>query len=407
MAFQEFTPLEYLMIDVANNFGLDKDDWDDRISWFRQNEENLETMLEQASEPALFYAGVEAYRRAVKGLPIGYPISLDATSSGAQLLAVMVGCRKSAKLCNVLDVGSRMDLYTSHYQAMCDLVSMPKKITRKEAKQAIMTAFYGSTAMPRVVFGEGELLEAFYKVMEENTPGIWELNQALLGLWRADAYSHDWVMPDNFHVHVKVMDDHAEKIDFLGHSYTVHSKINQPMTSGLSIGANLVHSVDGMVVREISRRCTFDHSRKVEVMELCIDAATHTNEDRIYKSKAANMIRTLLARHEASGFLSARIIDHIDSSTIQLLDAAQRTAVWDLVASMPERSFPVLAVHDCFRVHPNHANDLRRQYNQILHEIANSKILENLATQIAGEPVIVTSYGSFGNDILEANYSLS
>ena len=169
--------------------------------------------------------------------------------------------------------------------------------------------------------------------------------------------------------------------------------------------------VDGMVVREISRRCTFDHHRKVEVMELCIEAPTHTSteksEDRIYGSKDAKMIRTLLNRYEASGFLSARIIDHIDSSTIQLLDAAQRTAVWDLVASMPERSFPVLSVHDCFRVHPNNANDLRRQYNQILHEIANSKILESLATQIAGEPVIVTRHGSFGNDILEANYALS
>jgi hypothetical protein len=407
MAFQSFTPIEYLMIDVANNWGHDKDDWDDRISWFKQNEPDLETMVEQAAEPALYYAGVQAYRRAVQGLPIGYPISLDATSSGAQLLAVMIGCRKSAKLCNVLDVGSRMDLYTIQYKAMCDLVTMPKKITRKECKQAVMTAYFGSTRQPKSTFGEGEILEAFYKVMEENTPGIWELNQALLGLWRADAYSHDWVMPDNFHVHVKVMDDHAEKVDFLGHSYTVHSEINQPTTSGLSIPANLVHSLDGMVVREISRRCTFDHHRKVEVMELCIDAPTHTDEDRLYGSKDAKMIRTLLNRYEASGFLSARIIDHIDSSTIQLLDAAQRTAVWDLVASMPERSFPVLSVHDCFRVHPNNANDLRRQYNQILHEIANSKILESLATQIAGEPVIVTRHGSFGNDILEANYALS
>ena len=45
--------------------------------------------------------------------------------------------------------------------------------------------------MPRIIFGEGELLEAFYKVMEERTPGIWELNKALLEIWQPNAYSHD------------------------------------------------------------------------------------------------------------------------------------------------------------------------------------------------------------------------
>lgn len=406
MTFQTFTPIQYLMIDVANNYGLDKEDWDARIAWFETNADNLEALVTSADNPALFHAGVQAYKRALAGQPIGYPVSLDATSSGAQILAVLVGCVKSAKLCNVLDVGHRMDLYTMQYQSMCDLVKMPATITRNKAKEAIMTAYYGSTAMPRKIFGEGELLNAFYSVMESETPGIWELNQSLLGLWQSHAYSHDWVMPDNFHVHVKVMDDHSENVEFLGHSYTVHSKVNQPTDTGLSIGANVVHSIDAMVVREITRRCSFDHSRKVEVMELCLNAPSHTSEP-VGKSADATKLRFLLRRYAASGFLSARVLDHINADTIQLLDAGERNAVWDLIATMPERSFHVLSVHDCFRVHPNYANDLRRQYNQLLHEIANSNLLVDLASQIVGEPVVAERYGSFGNAILEANYALS
>ena len=34
MAFQEFSGKDYLRIDIANSFGLDKEDWDVRLAWF-------------------------------------------------------------------------------------------------------------------------------------------------------------------------------------------------------------------------------------------------------------------------------------------------------------------------------------------------------------------------------------
>ena len=84
MTFQTFTGMQYLQIDIANNFGLDLDkkDWNSRLAWFSENESKLESLLNQAENPALFYAGVQAYQAALKGESIGYPISLDSCSSG-------------------------------------------------------------------------------------------------------------------------------------------------------------------------------------------------------------------------------------------------------------------------------------------------------------------------------------
>ena len=135
--FQQFSGMQYLQIDTANNFGLDKEDWDVRLDWFNQVEGDLESLIKDAEEPALFYASVEAYRRAKRKEPVAYPISLDATASGIQLLACLTGCRKSAELCNVVDAGKRMDAYTALYGSMLNLVGEAAKIERKQVKQAV------------------------------------------------------------------------------------------------------------------------------------------------------------------------------------------------------------------------------------------------------------------------------
>ena len=229
MAFQEFTSKEYLKIDIANNMGLDKDDWDDRLSWFKNNEPNLEKLLPKADEPALFFAAVKAYRKAQQGKVVNYPISLDATSSGIQILAALTGDRKAAALCNVIDTGHREDAYTGLYTAMCDKIGDRTKIDRKDTKRAIMTAFYSSTAVPKTVFGEGLLLDIFYETMKENAPAAWELNETMLAIWNPKKFSNDWVLPDNFHAHIKVMPTISENVHFLNAPYEVQYSVNRPM----------------------------------------------------------------------------------------------------------------------------------------------------------------------------------
>ena len=139
MAMTQFTGMEYLMIDVANNFGLGKKDWRERLDWFKANEGKLESLVKSAEEPALYYAGVKAYRKAQRGEVVQYPISLDATSSGLQILACLTGDRAAAMICNVLDAGKRCCAYNLVYEHMLKALGKAPVLTAKNVKRAVMT----------------------------------------------------------------------------------------------------------------------------------------------------------------------------------------------------------------------------------------------------------------------------
>lgn len=419
---QTFTPIEYLKIDIANSAGMDKSSWQERIEWFEAREAALlelfsdenddrkaerKKVLRDQDEPALFYAGLKAYMAALDGKAIDYPISLDATASGAQLLSVLIGCEKSARLCNVVPTGHREDLYTNVFNMMRGrLGDAAGTIQRKDAKTAVMTSLYSSTAEPERVFGTGDKLDTFYAVMEEEATGIWKLNKALIKLWRPENSVNEWMLPDGFNVKIKVMDKEITDVVFLDETYEITRNVNQPTKTGRSISANLVHSLDGMVVREILRRCYHNADQLAKVEELCLRHSDRTKRMFADQAKTHNerMVAMLAKAYDQSGFLSARILDFIDDSSILF---APTGAVWALLDSVPSKSFPVITVHDCFRVHPNYANDLRQQYRTILAEIAESKMLDYLASQIAGVQLETPKIDDIASKVREAEYALS
>lgn len=61
-----------------------------------------------------------------------------------------------------------------------------------------------------------------------------------------------------------------------------------------------------------------------------------------------------------------------------------------------------------FRCLPRYGNDLRRQYNRLLSEIARSDLLSFLLSQILKRKVQIGKLDyDLWKDILEANYALS
>lgn len=409
---QTFTGKQYLQIDIANNFGLDKLTWDERLAWFDENQHQINQLLNQADEPALYFAGLKAWDSFLRKAPSGYMCSFDATSSGLQILACLTGDREAAQLCNVINfsedgVIQRRDGYTVIYNAMVGNLKAKSVyaggIERDDCKQAIMTALYGSEAMPKQVFGEGVQLRVFYETMKQSAPGAWELNDFFRhGCWNPEAYSNDWVLPDNFHVHVKVMDTVKEVVQFHNQPYDTFYKVNQPMEEGRSIGANVTHSLDGMVVREMVRRCSYDPVALTRVINAIDDQDAGYG---MFDDRDTEMVQELWEHYEKSGFLSVRILDHIQLNNANIVDAQ---VIWELINTLPEKPFEVIAVHDCFRCLPNYVNDLRKQYNQILSDIARSDMLSYILSQLLGRKTKIGKLDpDMWKDVLDAEYALS
>ena len=402
--FQTFKPHEYVMIDIASNYGHDKESWDFRINWFKENEHQLISLIPTAENPAMFFAGIQAWAAYKEGKPSGYPISLDGTSSGLQLLACLRGDRKAAELCNVVDTGVREDAYTKVYKAMLAKIGDSAKISRSDIKSAIMTGLYGSEAVPEAVFGEGtELLKTFYETMNELAPGAWELNQAFLAMWDANALSYNWILPDNFHVQIKVIGAVKENVHFRNAVFEITQRKNMTQKKGRSIGANVTHSVDSYVVRELTRRCNYDPEAIMQIKTtLCAAENQVVDMDCPY----AEMVSTLWEHYKKTGMLSTRIFDYLTEENVCLV--TDRSVVWRLIYSLPRKPFTVMAIHDCYRALPAYGNDLRQQYNNLLSEVAQGTLLNNLLTQLLGRPFDAGKLNpELWKEVKQTNYALS
>ncbi|UCR75542.1 RNA polymerase 2 [Alcaligenes phage vB_Af_QDWS595] len=403
MAFQQFTGMQYLKMDIAARHSMDKENWEDRLNWYEENQNQLMNVVGQAEEPAQYVAAVKSMFEVKQGLASGYPISLDATSSGLQILAAITNDAKAAALCNVIDIGYRADAYKIIFEFMKEVLGSSANIERGDTKDAIMTALYGSEAQPKRVFGEGTpMLHCFYETMKSKAPAAWAINEAFRNMWNPEKTINSWVLPDNFHVHVKVIDTIAEDIRFLDEPHTVMYKVNQAMPDGRSLGANSIHSLDGMIVREIGRRCNYDPKQLQLVLgTLNGDEPSYIN----IKDSDVEMAEKLWNHHNRTGYLSARILDYVNPETLKFMDANR---IHELILSMPKRPFQVIMVHDCFRCLPNYGNDLRKQYNIQLWELAKSSVLSSIVSQIIGKDVNVGKQDPYMvNSILEANYALA
>ena len=361
---QYLTPEQYIKIDIANSFGMDTLTWNGRLDWF-QNQEKNGFDINEAKEPAMALAGLNAYEDMSQGKPIGYPISLDSTASGIQWLSVLTHDENGAMISNVIDSGKRIDSYTYLYEEMKSIGSIGH-ITRDDTKHGIMTSLYGSVLLPEIVFGNS--LDLFHAVMEVQLPNAWALNKALLELWDPLAIEHNWTMPDGFEVHIPVMVAKNIPFSFRGTNYEFTKYVQDSKPKGRSLSANLTHSIDSLAVREVVRRCSYDPKIIRRSMEVLAGMNSYygTKEETILAERLASL-------YQETGMLSVRVLQVLNKHSIKFFDEKE---LLELMKSLPKKPFRVLTIHDAFRALPKYGNDLREQYKNVITQVAESNFLD-------------------------------
>ena len=136
---KSFSGYEYILIDIANQFGLDKLLFEERIQWAQDHLSELESLSDKAECQPLYKKAVMALRKAQAGLPTGHRVGFDAVCSGIQVMSVLTGCVAGASATGLVDPNVRADAYSSVTKAMEVLLNGHLTVSRADAKRALMT----------------------------------------------------------------------------------------------------------------------------------------------------------------------------------------------------------------------------------------------------------------------------
>lgn len=393
---QLFTGKQYLQIDIANNTGFDKLNYDERIQKTKEmypedviktatNEQLKELVqINQAEEPELTFAGLMAYRDVLNSIPTGYRVALDSCCSGSQIMSALSRCQSGLNLTGMI-TNQRMDLYTEVFKRFKQVSGVEKEISRKHIKKAIMTSLYGSKQKPERTLGKHHM-DSFNQVMNEMCEGAWTLRQVLLDCWNPNTDIQQWVMPDGFHVECPVLVKKEYSFESNGEQYSFTVKEQESSNTGLSNVANLTHSCDSLIVREMIRRVKYDAEKCANVLywlnQYNLEHGADIKEGNI---DTLPMFDLLMQYFEESNFLSVRIIDEIRSiEDVARLSTKHRNRLKDTLSKMLSyKPFDIAIIHDSFSTNPNNLNYVRYWYNDMIANIVDSDLLQCLLDQIS------------------------
>jgi len=379
-----YSAKEYMQVEIANAYGLDHQLFEDRIDWVNQNEKDLENLEDSAESMYEYAAAVLAYRDAQQGKPTGFMVGLDACASGIQMLSVLTKCATGCEASGVIG-STRKDPYTTTTTIMSDLLSAEQMHERADIKQALMTVVYGSEKTPKDLFGEDTVeLKAFYKAARLTAPGAMKLLDLLKDLWDPEALSYSWTAPDGFNVRcpVKVLKQKRIEIDTLENhpTFTHQYYANEPIETGRFLAANIAHSIDAYIDRELRARCMMDRAQLITVAAQLQRAIKHQ-----HTAYGATPPEVAWREHQCISLVGA---EYAYDYGIHAFSYEYCVALLDLINKVTGRPrFTVVSIHDKFKCLANYMTWVRQMYIDLLSELSQGNSLNVILSAIAGKAV--------------------
>lgn len=383
-----YSPKQWLLIDLASMYGLDKKEFDERLQWGRDVLPDIQKCtdivelkaaitpyLDTADEPEMFTACSIAIWDAVNGTKNGYVLGLDAASSGPQLLSLLTRC--IVGMMNTGAIGSVVpDLYTT---ILANVKGF--NTTRTKVKKATVPYVYGSKATPEKVFTDH--YPQFVAAYAATVPGAeWAKNE-LINSWDERVTYHQWVMPDGAIAYCTVVGTKDTKGPFGGFTYTYRHDVITPKDRGeegtKSNAANVTHSYDAYVLREMHRRCDYDPIK----VHKAITAINHHLE---HGSNFCNLkLRELSALAQRFNTVSVVGLEFIRKYEMSDIPTEYLTKLRDsLSALLCYQPFQLRTIHDEFGSLANHTNRMRYWYNEIIVEAYESTWLMDTIEDLTG-----------------------
>ncbi|RUT50974.1 DNA-directed RNA polymerase [Campylobacter fetus] len=296
----------WLKVDIANNYGLDKCSFEDRVNWVDTNIDNIlkdpESYIPSAEEPLLFKRAIIAYKEGViEGKAIGHICQLDATASGPQIMSTVMRDVKAMKYFNVIGDDIRHDYYTLVAKETYNKTKSSDlwkgypdfNAIRKVIKKPLMTLFYNSKSKPKEMFGDDTAeLKAFYEVVNEYTKGAMDLMDIINSAWDDTKSLNTWRLPDGHTAYCPVSKTETKRIELKEINAVVnymHTSVKPNPDEHRSLVPNIIHALDAWICRMIIESL---HDDGVEVSPIHDSFGVHPNHcDNLRKT-----YRGLLAR---------------------------------------------------------------------------------------------------------------
>ena len=279
---------KWLAFQVATTYGLDKETWDNRQQWVKDNIHLITRVAtdpidnigdwEGVEEPWQFLAACDEYYNCVitkNRNTTSLMIATDATCSGLQILAGLARDKSTASLVNVLPSDKPQDAYK--VVAEHSKPNIPKHLRkswdRKKVKRTVMTIPYNAKPFSNRSYIKAALEEsgveidkddltivvaAVRQAMNEVVPGPmavmkWIETEVAKAIKNGKTYLR-WVTPSGFEVNQKLMKKKVETIDLklLG-----RCRLNVATEDGDQVdknrhkaatAPNLIHSLDASLL---------------------------------------------------------------------------------------------------------------------------------------------------------------